>query len=82
MTAKKYLHLTSALSTVDLRQQPSTQRLRGRVSRCGVGAGCGHKVLVEVSCLCLLLFPGVFPCARPAIIGDGALVGPVRRVVA
>lgn len=32
-----------------------------------------------MSCLYLLLFLGVSPCARLAIIGDGALVGPVLR---
>lgn len=34
-----------------------------------MGAGCGHKVPVEVSCLYLLLFPGCFlvPAVPPSV---------------
>ena len=45
-----------------------------------MGAGCGHKVPVRSELSVLASVPGMSPCARLAIIGDGALVGPVLRV--
>lgn len=44
-----------------------------------MGAGCGHKVPVRSELSVLASVPGGVSLCRLAIIGDGALVGPVLR---